>query len=171
MVKTIDPLNPPVLQGKKHLPALTTGNWKPTSYPCVRYNCIAWAAGDDSRWWWPADQGYWPPDAPKELTLQAFLAAFATLGYHQCGGAHLEEGFEKVALYSKGGIPTHAARQLRDGFWTSKMGRDADISHKLLGVCGKIYGEVAVYLRRPLPVLPSPQDAPSGSSGSDQPQA
>lgn len=156
MAQAFDPLKPPVLHTKKQFPGLTSGNWKATSYPSRRYNCIAWAAGDETRWWWPLSPAYWPADAPREVTLPAFVAAFATIGYYECGGAHFEEGFEKVALYTRDGAPTHAARQLPDGYWTSKMGNDADISHKLMGVCGKVYGDVAKYLRRPLPVLPAP---------------
>lgn len=156
----------PVFNNRKHFPALNSTNHDVTSHPTPAYNCIAWAAGDDQRWWWPLVGGYWPAAAPRELTLEAFVAAFGTLGYQECNGGHLEYGFEKVVIYAKSGVPKHAARQLPDGSWTSKLGRDADISHKLLGVCGDLYGSVAKYLRRPLSAIaaPSPPEAQVGDN-------
>jgi len=46
----------------------------PNSY---RYNCIAWAAGDDQNAWWPSRRpvGYWPPNVPRVATLDAFVDA------------------------------------------------------------------------------------------------
>lgn len=47
------------------------------------------------------------------------------------------------------GSPTHAARQLPDGTWTSKLGKDVDISHDSLdGLSGDRYGTPALILRR-----------------------
>jgi hypothetical protein len=54
-----------------------------------------------------------------------------------------------VALYAKpAGTVTHAARQLASGEWTSKLGKDVDISHSLRSLEGLTYGKVAVLLRR-----------------------
>ena len=58
---------------------------------------------------------YWPPSAPLQCTLQAFVSAFESLGYEQCGSSEFREGFEKVALFTLDGEPTHAARLLEDG--------------------------------------------------------
>jgi hypothetical protein len=50
---------------------------------------------------------------PAEETLDAFAAAFATIGYVLCAGPEREAGFEKIAVYAlASGAPTHAARQL-----------------------------------------------------------
>src|SRR5437773_1217674 len=91
------------------------------------YNCIAWAAGKTDNWWWPIDDpsAFWPiPIDPLDpVTLDAFIKAFATEGYLVCADGSLENGFEKIAIYvDRGGEPTHAARQLLNGTWTSKMG-------------------------------------------------
>jgi hypothetical protein len=94
-------------------------------------------------------QGYWPEQAPREETLAAFVHAFETLGYSRCDSSEHEPGFEKVALYAREGTPTHAARQLEDGKWTSKLGELEDIEHTLEGIAGSSYGEVAQILRRP----------------------
>ncbi len=60
-------------------PHLHSQNYSITS-PCKnRYNCIAWAAGCETQWWWPAGKGFWPESIPREVTLAAFVAAFGTL--------------------------------------------------------------------------------------------
>ena len=93
----------------------------------------------------------------RDDSVAAFIAAFATRGYECCDSDELEPGFEKVALYvdEQIGRVTHAARQLPDGRWTSKLGRAWDISHLIQGVCGPTpaYGRVAQILQRPLPPL------------------
>jgi hypothetical protein len=76
----------------------------------------------------------------------------------------LEPGYEKVALFALGGSVKHAARQLPDGRWTSKMGRDIDIRHdEVDGVSGPFYGDVVLYLRRRIGGnYPRPPDKPLG---------
>jgi hypothetical protein len=88
---------------------------------------------------------------PRQETLEAFIAAFATIGYTLSPGddESAEAGVEKVALFvDPSGAPTHGARQLPDGYWTSKMGRAEDIRHPLRDVEGFKYGRVAIILRR-----------------------
>ena len=44
---------------------------------------------------------------------------------------------------------THAARQLPNGKWTSKLGRDIDIEHDSVDdIAGSVYGEVLRLMRR-----------------------
>jgi hypothetical protein len=124
------------------------------------YNCIAFAANEDFRWWWPIpeDSYYWPENVPREENLEAFVKAFETLGYLVCDNDNLEHGFEKVAIYVDDlGKPKHAARQLRNGKWISKLGKYIDVEHKLdclreylLNLGGTDYGTVAVVLKREL---------------------
>jgi hypothetical protein len=47
------------------------------------------------------------------------------------------------------GKPTHAARQVGYGKWTSKLGSLVDIEHDINGVSGTRYGSVAVIMKRP----------------------
>ena len=138
---------------KEDLPNLNHGNHQITS-PCTpRYNCIVWAAGEDDRWWWPKEYGFWPRHAPREETIDAFALAFEILGYRECRDGSLEVGYEKIALYAtKYGNtlkPTHASRQLSDGRWTSKLGRAEDIVHETAqDVNGRVYGEPIRFMRR-----------------------
>jgi hypothetical protein len=94
--------------------------------------------------------GYWPPNVDREETVDAFLRAYGMLGYVQCADGGLEAGVEKVAIYiDAAGTPTHAALQLRDGRWTSKMGGFEDIEHSTLDVVsGPRYGVPSVLMRR-----------------------
>jgi hypothetical protein len=132
-------------------PNLIPGEYRGTSPADANYNCIAWAAGETDRWWWPDAAGvsYWPSGVPREETLDAFLAAFATLGYAPTGDPSLEPDTEKVAIFANSGVPTHAVRQLPHGRWTSKLGQSEDIEHLLNGLTGGIYGRVALILKRP----------------------
>src|SRR4051812_40036029 len=112
-----------------YFPRLRDSGHRVTSPATTDYNCIAWAAGRQDDWWWPDPMGtsYWPAGAPRAETLAAFVLAFGLLGYVPCDSDAVEPGTEKVALYARDGAPTHAARQLPDGRWTSKLGTMEDI--------------------------------------------
>lgn len=96
--------------------------------------------------------GYWPPNVARHETIESFIHAYETVGYLPSPDGNLEPGFEKIALYiDPSGTPTHAARQLSDGRWTSKLGDFEDIEHDTVNdVTGPCYGTIACYLRRPL---------------------
>ena len=128
-------------------PKLAETNFEVTSEQTDRYNCIAWAAGDNQYWWWPGR--FWPKEVPSAVTKTAFVKAFEQRGYSECAGPEFEQGYEKICLYTKLGRPTHAARQLPDGSWTSKLGIQVDISHELEGLRGNRYGRPSVYMKRP----------------------
>lgn len=123
-----------------------------TSAPTRDYNCVAWAMGEEGRNWWPVGHGagYWPPGTMRRLTREAFRWAFASQGYEPCEGGALVAGVEKVCLYEKGGIPTHAALQLSTGRWSSKLGPDEDVEHDLGDLEGRRYGRPAAWFARPV---------------------
>ncbi len=132
-------------------PHLTANGVAETAPPDARYNCIAWAAGRVDAWWWPDADGdaFWPATAPRAETVAAFVAAFTALGFDSCAAGDHEPGWEKIALYAVDGVPTHAARQLSDGSWTSKLGRGPVVSHNTPhGVEGPVYGLVCCFLKR-----------------------
>lgn len=136
---------------RENFPGLSDSEWRIASPPTPTYNCIAWAAGKTDRWWWPdpLEVCYWPPAAPRSETIEAFALAYAALGYSACDSPEPEPGVEKVAIYAHAGRPKHAARQLPDGRWTSKLGRLVDIEHKLSALEGDKYGYVTTILKRP----------------------
>jgi hypothetical protein len=135
-----------------------------TSSETLDYNCIAYAAKDESRPWWPMPQWlsiryyYWPPDLPREYpaTVGNFFKAFEKLGYKRCSDGSHEIGFEKVAIYvDANDVPTHMARELGDGIWYSKLGDLQDIRHHTLSaVENPDYGQAKYFMRKPLEGYP-----------------
>jgi hypothetical protein len=130
-------------------PSLAADGYMMASPKTQAYNCVAWAAGDSTRWREP--RIYWP--GPPGDDLASLVSLFAALGYTPCTGDELEPGHEKVALYADDqGEWTHAARQLTDGWWTSKLGPDEDILHRTpQALAGDLYGQVQVIMKRPTP--------------------
>lgn len=129
-------------------PGLTGTHYQITSPRDDRYNCIALAAGDQMNWWWPVPSRYWPNDAPREVTVAAFEAAFGVLGFRRCADGNLEPDLDKVVLYvDDDGVPTHMARQ-RKNLWHSKLGDRSDIVHELHALEGSIYGTVHAFFAR-----------------------
>ena len=130
-------------------PKLKETGYRRTSPVEGSYNCIAWAAGHKDRWWEPSTGYYWPGDVPQICTVPVLVAMFRALGYDVCDDGGLETDFDKIAIYGEDDGYTHAARQLDDGKWTSKLGGLEDIEHNSLdGLVGEQYGTVQVFMKR-----------------------
>lgn len=137
-------------------PNLKPNNFVVRSPKSPKYNCIAWAAGDSRRWWWPSFGYYWPDGVQHANTMDAFIQAFGTLGYvacddKECVGPPHEAGVERIAIYAIYGVPKHAARQMNERWWTSKMGANIDLEHTLSALEGPFYGSVRKILKRTVP--------------------
>ncbi len=140
-------------------PNLFSSGYGKSSDEDFEYNCVAWAAGEENtqEWWDPLALGpgyYWPNGLQRNTEVDTFVKLYELVGgYVACDHVGLEEGFEKIALYSNAqGEFTHAARQKEDGIWTSKLGDWEDIEHRTLsGLSGNApaYGSVAKILKRP----------------------
>lgn len=141
-------------------------NISPKDFACKsdrdgKYNCIAWALGKTNKFWWPLDEphsNYWWPDGlpkalPDEETVAHFVEAFATEGYRRCRSGRLSRRYEKIVLFVDGNNkPTHAARLLPTGVWTSKLGEDEDIEHKTLRcIEGSAYGRAKLFFKKKIP--------------------
>jgi hypothetical protein len=133
-------------QLERLFPNLADDGYRVSSPESAAYNCVAWATGESHRWWQPGI--YWPIRPGDDLG--ALVALFLSLGYDPCDDDGLEAGYEKVALYADHrGDWTHAARQLPDGWWTSKLGQDVDILHRTpRALVGEAYGEVRALMSR-----------------------
>lgn len=112
--------------------------------------CVGWAAEDDRNWWSPEDFDlyYWPEGVPRDWSVEAWAAAFASIGFEPCDDATLEPEYARISIYGRAGNALHAARQLPSGRWTSKLGRGVDIEHELHSLAGDTYGEVVLLMRR-----------------------
>ena len=131
---------------------VTSEETDPRNKKVIPYNCIAFAAGDQTRWWWPDQAGaaYWPIPR-REVTLDCFIEAYQTREYEVCTSGNVEPGLEKIVIYMLNGEPTHAARQLDNGLWTSKLGPWEDIRHNTTKAVEEyIYGKAIQYMKRPI---------------------
>ena len=82
--------------------------------------------------------------------LAVIIAFFQSHGYEHSESDKLEPGFEKIALYvDEDKRFSHAARQLEDGKWTSKLAGEEDIEHDSLHVLtGPYLGKVWGFMKR-----------------------
>src|SRR5262249_41911512 len=86
-------------------------------------------------------------------SVEAAIALYEHHGYRKTANAAPEAGVEKVAIYGDDQGYTHAARQLPDGRWTSKLGKLQDVEHDTLdNLFGVRYGTlVQIMEKRPAP--------------------
>jgi hypothetical protein len=121
-----------------------------TSIATGDYNCIAWALENTTRFYWtgPKEFFYWEEGLSREESIDSFVQLFTKYGYTICPNALKEKGFIKIALFAKDGVPTHAARQLPNGLWTSKLGILEDVRHTLSAISGGIYGSVVLVMKK-----------------------
>jgi hypothetical protein len=142
---------------EKVFPRLVLADYEETSKKNTLYNCIAYAAGDQTKKWdcpdIPVPGYYWPDKAIRGSEIDALISAFQVIGYKICSNGEIETNCEKVALYAdKKGAWLHAAKQLKNGHWSSKIGNLEDIRHASVNdVSGLEYGEVICYMKRELP--------------------
>jgi hypothetical protein len=121
-----------------------------TSPETGNYNCIAWAANLNDIKFWPDPYGIydWPDDIPFEETLDAFIELYKTFGYEICESGDYEVGYIKIAIFTNGNAPKHAARQIDDNEWTSKLGDSYDVRHTLESMEGGMYGKVSQFMKK-----------------------
>lgn len=117
------------------------------------YNCIAYAAGDMTRWWWPDPLyiGFWPPNVKRIESLPAFQGAYETIGFQLCANGDFQSGTQKIAVFHLNATPTHAAKLIGPNIWSSKLGQWYDVSHTERCLDGNHhggYGEIAFYMSR-----------------------
>ena len=132
-------------------------NINPTGYEWIseeddNYNCVAWAAGINDEIWQDAPPGYKWPASRRTQGIESLVEVFENLGFEQCEDSSLEDGYDKVALYARNRLWGHAARQLSDGRWTSKLGvPGGDIVHATpeCVTCLR-YIDVHCIMRRPI---------------------
>ena len=115
------------------------------------YNCVAFAFEIDDRWWWPDKMltCYWPSEVDREETVDAFLAAFETLGFVPTRQTQYSPMSPRIALFCKDGRPVHVCREVGADRWVSKLGRAEDVEHDLGGLpaeCG--YGSLHTILAK-----------------------
>lgn len=128
---------------RRLFPQLFGNDYRTVSPRTRRYNCLAWALGDTTAWWDAGPGGVWPSGVPDDGSVNAAIRFFEHFGYAPVASADLEPGVLKIAVFGDDQGYTHAAKQLPDGRWSSKLGKLQDIEHRTLdNLCGKEYGTV-----------------------------
>ena len=96
------------------------------------------------------NQRHWPQGLPRIVSLDNFIKAYETIRYEKCDDSTVEQGFEKIVIYTKDtALPRHAARQLPNGEWTSKLGKSEDIEHVTVQVLEcRDYGRPLQFMKR-----------------------
>jgi hypothetical protein len=136
-------------------PLLKSGGYQITSPSTTDYNCFAWALARSDVWYSPVAVGgyYWPENLAMNTDPATMIELFRREGgFEPCAHGALEDGFEKIALYSNSNVVTHAARQILSGAWTSKLGSMEDIEHDsvelLEDLAPENYGKATLFLKR-----------------------
>jgi hypothetical protein len=117
---------------RRLFPKLFGGEYRLISKKTKRYNCLAWAAEHNDAWWGMPPDGVSPDDVLHDETVEGAIRLFEHLGFSRTDDASLTPGVLKVAIYGDTEGYTHAARQLPNGKWTSKIGKLQDIEHDSL---------------------------------------
>ena len=131
-------------------PNLVGSGYEITSDASNVYNCIAWALGITTEWWDYQGDNPWPSSVPRNQEVETLVLLFAGMGYSVCGSDAREADYEKIAIYTDNSEWTHAARQLENGRWTSKIGQLKDITNpSVASLEGGYYGSVHCIMRRP----------------------
>src|SRR6266436_2853677 len=113
-------------------PRLRGTNWRIASRPRKRYNCIAWAVGDTLQRWDLGKGNHWPQGVPQRYNFGCLVRAYIAAGFSVCTtteGRVFDAAYETVVLFEKSGLWEHAAKLLKNGMWSSKLGDCEDIEH------------------------------------------
>lgn len=145
-------------------PKLRGTQWSIISRRNKRYNCFAWAAGENDRKWDFGKKDYWPKGVKKGYGIAYLVAAYVAEGFSVCPKAECaayDPSCETIVLYELHTNGSHAARLLPNGAWTSKIGALEDIQHEAPEhLSGTVYGDPLVYMKRnkfPAPKAVDPQ--------------
>lgn len=98
---------------------------------------------------WPFDNNnYWP--VSRDLTKESFDKFYEFHVFEKMNLLNFsyDPKYIKVALYVNKGIPTHAAIQVDEFFWESKIGELGIIKHDLFEIEDNVYGEVTQIYRK-----------------------
>jgi hypothetical protein len=130
------------------------GNYRKTSEETLEYNCLAWSLGINWAWLDPEPHiagYYWPPGIDRDWNNKTLRKLFGRHGYKEdASDSSLEDGYLKVAIYADNDGPSHFARQLPNGNWTSKLGKLIDVEHFNLECLEGMeqYGKVSFFLKK-----------------------
>ena len=129
--------------------------FKHHSEETTEYNCIAFALEIQDKWIDPETQDpldgtkpWWPDKIPRDRTLSTFIKLFELYGFQKCLDKNLEEDYVRIAIFVRGDKVAHAARQIGNGMWVSKLGNGVDCIHSLSAIHNGMYGVVRQFMKK-----------------------
>lgn len=113
---------------EQYFPGLLEAPCRVTSPTSLKYNCIAWAAGDSTRWWWPRpeDVGYWPDQVPMQETIESFCSLFQFLGFEPCDSFFASSMTSGFILRSPSDSTALTRTMPSGSVWTSSASASAE---------------------------------------------
>jgi hypothetical protein len=149
---------------------INTRDWPNTRYhplvikspKTIKYNCAAFAVGQEDYWFECADESlkqlylgscefHWPENILQNASLNAYIELYEQHGFEKLSSLNADfvGGVTKIALYGKGDDFMHASKQMPDGRWASKLGPLQDVEHDNLRVLeGPTYGMVKAIMQK-----------------------
>ena len=126
-----------------------------------KYNCVSHTLNIKDKWIWPylEDEiyirkynSYWT--VKNEISKESFDEFYEYHGFEKLDllDFFYDPKYIKVALYTNKGIPTHAAIQVDEFFWESKIGELGIIKHDLFEIEDDVYGKVTQIYKKPKPI-------------------
>lgn len=153
---------------ERHYPQIRSHGYKvssdTTEHKSQKYNCVAFAAGGDTKFWWEGSTfnskpvkkpgRFWPDGIDTDDSIETYVKVFESVGYSVYKGkiedcVKFELFCEKIIIY---GYPeqafSHVSYQLYFG-WIAKLGDWEDVKHKTFNALeGEYYGNVMVVMKR-----------------------
>lgn len=87
----------------QNIPKPSREGFEIVEQPSDQYNCIAYATGDLSKWWYHNEVHYWPNHAARSNTIESLVKMFTGLDFEQCSDGSVEDGYHKTRYMSAAG--------------------------------------------------------------------
>ena len=90
---------------------------------------------------------YWIDSIERSGSINNLIKVFEYFGFERSDSS-VEEGYKKIVIYGNRGFASHAAIQLDDIWYQSKMGEYEICKHKLEAIEGILYGYPKVWMKK-----------------------
>lgn len=138
---------------KMYWPSLNDEDFEFKSHFNPFYNCLAWAINVNTIF---VTMNYFQKKHGLDINnLDHSVNGYAKIleefyNYLSCENGEYEKGFEKILLYGdNNNLWTHAARQIKEEMWVSKLGSCENIEHKNIECLnGNTYGEPKIFMKK-----------------------
>lgn len=137
-------------------PNINQNNSNVIGHKTRNYNCIAFAFGDQTRWWWPDGSHFWPKDCLDPDESESFEKLFRKVGakitpIDRVDKIAHDPKYVTLAIYAdEDGAINHLAVLNEDNTWTSKLGANYLIEHEYDALTQGSYGDIVAIAKIPV---------------------